>query len=279
LAEWLTRPEHPLTARVMVNRIWQHHFGRGLVETPNDFGVRGRRPSDPALLDHLASVFVRGGWSVKAMHRLIVRSATYRQGNPSVDVGESEAAAWVGYARRRLQAEELRDAILSVSGDLEEAPGGGHPFPSPVDSAYSQHGPFSGVYEHGRRSVYLMTQRLKRHPFLALFDGPDPNSSTAVRGATTVPTQALYFLNDPFVHRQSAHWAARLERLPGGDGERVERAWREATGRGPGPEERDEALGFLAAYRLEAGEDGSGDGAMAAYLRSLLGSNEFLHLD
>ncbi|HQR41495.1 MAG TPA: DUF1553 domain-containing protein, partial [Gemmatales bacterium] len=195
LAQWLTRPDHPLTARVMVNRIWQHHFGQGIVKTPNDFGVRGQPPSDPALLDHLATQFIRSGWSIKSMHRLIMLSTTYQQASGS------NTEFHVGFPRRRLSAEEIRDAILAISGELDVVPGQGHPFPSPTSWGFTQHAPFIAIYNHNKRSIYLMTQRLKRHPFLALFDGADPNASTADRLVTTVPTQSLYFLNDPFLHK------------------------------------------------------------------------------
>jgi mono/diheme cytochrome c family protein len=278
LAQWVTRPDNPLVARVMVNRIWQYHFGRGLVGTPNDFGMRGQLPTHPELLDHLATRFRESGWSVKAMHRLIMLSAAYQEAAAPAAGGPPYA----GFERRRLSAEEIRDSILAVSGELDFTVGQGHPFPSPISAAFSQHGPFIGVYENDRRSVYLMTQRLKRHPFLALFDGPDPNASTADRRVTTVPTQALYFLNSPFVHEKSAKFAARLQAARPDDAQRVEVAWRAALGRAPGGEERAEAAEFLAAYRAEllaAKQPEVEGGALAAYLRTLFGSNEFLHLD
>ncbi|NOS69025.1 MAG: DUF1553 domain-containing protein [Verrucomicrobia bacterium] len=280
LARWLTRPENPLTARVMVNRLWQYHFGHGLVATPNDFGVRGQQPTHPELLDHLASRFVQSGWSVKAMHRLIMLSSTYQQANqPGDGTSHSDYSA---FTRRRLDAEEIRDSILAISGELNTSPATGHPFPSPVTSAYSQHGPFSAAYDNDRRSVYLMTQRIKRHPFLALFDGPDPNASTADRRTTTVPTQALYFLNSPFLHEKAAKCASRLRLACGDESQRIEMAWRLTTGRTPTESERSEAAEFLSAYRAElvaAGQADAEPGALAAYVRSLFTSNEFLHLD
>jgi hypothetical protein len=291
LAHWLTRTDNPLTARVMANRIWQYHFGRGLVTTPNDFGVRGQPPTHPELLDHLATQFIQSGWSIKAMHRLIMLSATYKQSSVNIEqwtVGGEQYGAgelnetYASFIRRRLSAEEIRDAILAVSGELDRAVGKEHPFPSPVTAGYSQHGPFSAVYEHNQRSVYLMTQRLKRHPFLALFDGPDPNASTAERRTTTVPTQALYFLNSPFVHEQSQQFSRRLMSARPDDGQRVELAWRLAIGRPPTDDEQSEAAAFLGAYRAEfaaAGQLGDEVAALAAYVRSLFGSNEFLHVD
>ena len=288
LAEWLTRPENPLTARVMVNRIWQYHFGRGLVTTPNDFGVRGIPPTHPELLDHLATQFVRHGWSVKAIHRLIMLSATYQQASEITRMSSVPAHPadtrdlYSGFVRRRLNAEEIRDSILVVSAELDSTPAHEHPFPSPISWGFSQHGPFSAVYDHNKRSVYLMTQRLKRHPFLALFDGADPNASTADRLGTTVPTQALFFLNDPLIHAKADRWAAHLQSAGGDETQWIEQAWLHALGRGPRPSERVEALEFLAAYREELTAnhiDNIPARSLAAYLRTLIGSNEFLHID
>jgi hypothetical protein len=277
LARWLTRSNNPLAARVMVNRIWQQHFGRGLVQTPNDFGVRGLPPTHPELLDHLAREFIHSGWSVKAMHRRLMLSAMYQQ-----SPGLATDPLYASFPRRRLSAEEIRDAILAVTGELDLTPGQGHPFPTPTNWGYTQHNPFSAVYDHHQRSVYLMTQRLKRHPFLALFDGADPNASTADRLDTTVPTQALFFLNDPFVHAMAERWAGRLLATTADEQQRIELAWRQAVGRAPTSFEADEAAEFLAAYREELANekiDNVEVRALAAYLRTLIGSNEFLHVD
>ncbi len=283
LAHWLTRPENPLTARVMANRIWQYHFGRGLVQTPNDFGSRGLPPTDPELLDHLATEFVRNGWSIKSLHRLIMLSTTYQQGSAAGESREADTSdLYAGFPRRRLAAEEIRDAILLVSGTLDQSPAEGHPFPVPISWGFTQHGPFQAVYDHDRRSVYLMTQRLKRHPFLALFDGADPNASTPDRLETTVPTQALYFLNDPLVHAKAEAWATKLMADRSGDHERIDRAWQQAYSRLPTEAERNEGEQFLAAYRTEltaAGADRIEWRALAAYLRTMIASNEFLHVD
>lgn len=282
LAQWLTRPENPLTARVMVNRIWQYHFGRALVRTANDFGTRSQPPTHPELLDHLASRFMAAGWSIKAMHRLILLSSTWQQGTVSGGAGGEAAEFLAGYPRQRLSAEEIRDSILAVSGALDPAPGQGHPFPPPYQWGYSQHGPFAAVYDHDKRSVYLMVQRIKRHPFLALFDGADPNSSTAERRITTVPTQALYFLNDPFVHAKSLKCAERLRAERSTESAQVELASQLALGRAPTETERVEATEFLAACRVElasAHDKNSELDALAAYVRTLFGSNEFLHCD
>lgn len=286
LARWLTSSTNTLTARVMVNRIWQFHFGRGLVGTPNDFGLRGQLPTHPELLDYLASEFVRSGWSVKSMHRLIMSSATYHQSSePSASTLASPGNAvdtYASFPRRRMSAEEIRDSILAVSGELDRSPGREHPFAPPSTWGYSQHAPFAAVYDHDRRSIYLMTQRLKRHPFLALFDGADPNTTTPLRLITTVPTQSLFFLNDPFVHEKSEKWAARLTSSRSDDASRIQAAWRLAIGRVPTPEEEAEALAFLSAYRAESSATNRGGGevqSLAAYLRILMSSNLFLYLD
>jgi hypothetical protein len=287
LAYWLTRSDNPLTARVMVNRIWQHHFGQGLVKTPNDFGVRGLPPTHPELLDHLATEFIRTGWSVKAMHRLIMLSATYQQSSKDATEGSVKPEPdlrtdYVSFERRRLSAEEIRDSILAVTHELDQARGRDHPFPSPLGWGFSQHGPFIAVYDHNKRSIYLMTQRLKRHPFLALFDGADPNATTAERPTTTVPTQALFFLNDPFVHRSAQAWANRLLLAEADESKCIERACRGTLGRSATQAERAEAISFLSDYRGELERSGSPNAkleSLAAYLRVLMGSNEFLHVD
>ena len=280
LAEWLTRPENPLTARVMANRIWQYHFGRGLVATPNDFGIRGQRPTHPELLDHLATQFRQRGWSIKAMHRLIMNSATYQQSAVSGDAATTPLYA--GFNRRRLEAEALRDAILLISGDLDRTPGKAHAFPASTSWGYTQHGPFNATYDHQQRSIYLMTPRLKRHPFLALFDGADPNGSTPTRSQSTVPTQALYFMNDPFVHAKSQDLAVRLQKITGTPAEQIALAYAWALGRPPRDVEQAEAAEFLAAYQAELAPTPPATAkvtALAAFARSLLGSNEFVHVD
>ena len=179
---------------MIANRIWQHHFGYGLVRTENDFGARGARPTHPALLDFLAARLVESGWSIKALHRLILQSQTYQQSSDVsavADQRDPQNSRLSHFGRRRLDAEEIRDSLLLLGGNLDRSFGGPHPFPPVQTWGFTQHAPFSAVYETNRRSVYLMTQRIRRHPFLALFDGPDANVSTAHRDSTTVPTQSL----------------------------------------------------------------------------------------
>jgi hypothetical protein len=287
LAEWLTRPSNPLTARVLVNRVWAQHFGKGLVATPNDFGTRGQRPTHPELLDYLADRFVADGWSVKALHRRLLLSHTYQLS--CVDDAEVTAADPANdlcgrFVRQRLDAESIRDALLLLAGNLDESPGGRHPFPPVASWGFTQHNPFTAVYETDRRSVYLMTQRLKRHPFLALFDGPDTNASTAVRVTTTVPTQALFLMNDPLVHRQSAGFARRLLAARPDDRGRLELAHELALARRPGAAEIEEGLAFLGGFRellrstsIPAAEHEQQ--AWAALARTLMVRNEFLFVE
>ncbi len=276
LANWLTEPSNPLTARVFVNRVWQYHFGRGLVETPNDFGTRGAKPSHPELLDSLADGFIKNGWSVKWLHRQIVLSAAYQQKSDGPADRDPENAWLSHFARRRLTAEEIRDSILAVSGDLDRTPGTGHSFPPEASWGYTQHAPFLAVYEHDKRSVYLMTQRIKRHPFLGLFDGADTNRSTDKREATNVPAQGLYFLNDPFVHAKSAKLAERLLKLP--EGERLPRLFLLSFGRMPTSDEQRIATKFVGEYGSAMDKDRERT-AWAAWVRVMFASNEFLYVD
>jgi hypothetical protein len=287
LARWLTQPGHPLTARVMVNRIWQHHFGRGIVATPSNFGVRGEPPTHPELLDWLAGRFVTSGWSIKAIQREIVMSATYQMG--SCDDAASAAVdpenRWLWrFRRRRLDGESIRDAMLAVSGQLHQGPGGPHPFP-PIEAwHWTQHNPFKAVYSTDRRSVYLMTQRLVKHPFLAIFDGPDTNSSTDVRTRSTVPLQALYFRNNPFVDEQAAAIAHRLLSSSIDSSSRIERAIELAWGRPPRADELERMRRFLNAcqYALSAAHsspEAREQEAWTSLAKVLITANEFLYID
>jgi hypothetical protein len=290
LADWLTRPDNPLTARVMVNRIWQHHFGQGLVTTANDFGVRGQPPSHPELLDWLASRFGDSGWSLKAMHRLMMSSAAYQMAavpgptNGRQFEADPENRLLRYFPRRRLSAEELRDALLLVSGTLDLSQGQQHPFPAVDQWGFTQHAPFYAVYESNRRSVYLMQQRLKRHPFLALFDGADPNASTGRRTMTTVPTQALFLMNDALIHQQSQALAAKLLSGPSSPDEPIAAAYEALLGRLPSESEFTEETRFLEAYseqlrNVDVPEAERPAAALAALLRTLYLRNEFLFVE
>ena len=269
LAEWIVG-KNPLFARVIVNRVWQNHFGQGLVTTPNDFGIRGAEPTHPALLDYLATRLQVDGWSLKRLHRLIVLSSTYRlssaQNAESYATDPEVRLRW-RFERRRLSAEEIRDALLTFGGQLERKVAGPHPFPPMAIKQYSQHGPFrGGDYPTRARSVYMMTQRIHRHPFLSLFDAPERNASFGKRTLTTVPTQALYFMNSPFVHEQSESFARRLPALAheeaihgeaegDADARLAHAAYHVVLGRAPTRLELERVQGFLASYLEAVGQE------------------------
>jgi hypothetical protein len=287
LAGWITDRANPLFARVMVNRIWHYHFGKGIVQTPSDFGLQGRRPTHPELLDYLAARFAESGWSLKAMHRLVMLSRTYQlvsdehEANARIDVAND--FLW-RFTRRRLDAESIRDSILAVSGTLDRSPGGPHPFPEQPSWNFTQHNPFKAVYETNRRSVYLMTQRIQRHPFLALFDGADTNASTARRFTSTTPLQSLYLMNDPFIHEQSRKFAARLLAERSDDRARVDLAYVLLFARPAEAREHATAASYLARVRQtlashEAATDQQTAKSWASLIRALWMSNEFVYLN
>lgn len=278
LADWIADPKNPLTARVIVNRVWQWHFGKGLVASANDFGTRGIPPTHPELLDYLAVTFIESGWRLKDLHRLILGSATWRQASTSMEAASIHAA----FPRRPLTAEELRDTLLLASGELDDSPGGEHPFPPENTWQFTQHSPFAAEYDTNRRSVYLMQKRNRRNRFFALFDGPDPNSSTAIRDVTTVPTQALFFLNDPFVHDRAENFAARVFSSSTSDRARLDVAMELLFGRPASAEEHADAASFFHGYQslCDPGMDpGFSREAWKAYARILLSSNEVLYVD
>lgn len=264
--------DHPLTARVMVNRIWARYFGHGIVGSLNDFGSRGEAPTHPELLDFLASRFVRSGYSVRAVHRLILHTDAYQRQSAAPDPADPENRFLARYSRRRLSAEELRDSLLAASGALDLTPGESHPFPAEATWNFTQHNPFSAVYETNRRSAYLMVQRQRRHPFLTLFDGADPNASTPARESTAVPTQALYFMNDPFFHQQAQLLAVRLMQFDQDD-IRLRQVCRKLFQRQPTDAERKRAESFLAKY------PGNTEEKWSAFCRVLMAGNEFLFVD
>jgi mono/diheme cytochrome c family protein len=259
LARWLVTPEHPLTARVFVNRLWQHHFGAGLVKTVNDFGIKGDPPSHPELLDWLAATFVEGSWRLKPIHRLLVLSSTYRQSSRTTPAAEAAGGRsdpenrllW-RFNRRRLTAEEIRDAMLAVSGRLNLKAGGPSVMvpadPELVQLLYkpAQWHVAASPAEHDRRSVYLIAKRNLRLPFFETFDAPALLTTCARRESSTHAPQALEMLNGTLSNDLATAFAGRLERESGGEVDRlVARAFRLAVGRPPTPSEGALARQFL----------------------------------
>ena len=287
LARWLTDPHNPLTARVMVNRLWQHHFGKGIVGTPNDFGRQGKAPTHPELLDHLATRFVESGWSLKAMHRLILLSHTWQLSSTESEASlqrDPQNELFGRFRCQRLDAESIRDALLFVSGDLDESTTGGHPFPPQNTWSFTQHNPFFANYETRRRSIYMMQQRLKKNPYLALFDGADPSSSTAIRQPSTTPLQALFVMNGPLAHGAATKFAERISAATVAESGRVTLAYQLAFGRPPSTDEITEAGEFLHIYREQLTNLGKPQEQIeaqvwAAFARAILSTNEFIFVD
>lgn len=265
LARWLASAEHPLSARVMVNRVWQHHFGRGIVKTTSDFGRGGTAPTHPQLLDWLAAEFVADGWSLKRLHKTIMLSAAYQMAstcdNEASLAGDPANDLFWRQNLRRLEAEAIRDAVLAVSGDLNPEAGGRGFFPhlaGEVLAGGSRPGAgweISPPQEQARRSIYAFIKRSMVPPLLEGFDYATTASPLAERSVTTVAPQALMLLNDQFLHDQAQALARRLEREAGPQHERqIERVYQLALGRKPSPRETHTALAFLARQAAEQGK-------------------------
>ncbi len=284
LAEWIASPRNPLTARVMVNRVWLHLFGRGLVPTPNNFGVTGQPPTHPELLDYLALRFVEGGWSVKKLVRELVLSRTYRLASTHdarAYAADPDGALYWRMPKRRLEAEAIRDAMLAASGDLDRSA-----VPYTVVSRFD--GPAQPLIRSGalnaesrQRSVYLPVVRDQVSEALAVFDFAEPSLVVGEREDTTVPSQALFLMNSPFVLGQSEKMAERLLRESASEAERVSLAFRLALGREPSAGEREAAGTFFRRFPPPA--DASGPDAVrapwAAFCQALFASAEFRYLN
>ncbi len=242
LANWLAEPKNPLTARVMVNRVWLHHFGEGLVRTPDNFGRLGERPTHPELLDWLASEFVGQGWSLKKLHRQILLSRTYQQASGAAPPADPDNRLLSCFPRRRLDAEALRDSILAVSGRLDRTLGGTTHTGNNLDYVGEV------KYDTNRRSIYLPVVRGKLFPFFITFDFPDPGVTVGKRATTTVAPQALFLMNNPFVTAQAEAVAARLveTKIPA---ERVKRLYNLAIQRDPTPVEAERVTQFATRYQ------------------------------
>jgi hypothetical protein len=272
LADWIARSDNPLTARVMVNRVWQHQFGVGLVNTPNDFGKNGAKPSHPELLDWLASDLIEHGWSLKHLQRRILSSATWRQsGLPrpqalAVDAGSR--LLW-RFPPRRIEAEGIRDSILAVSGNLDRARGGPSFYLHEVDreNVYHYHPKEAFGPADTRRMVYAFKVRMEQDGIFGAFDCPDGSLVMPRRSVSTTPLQALNLFNSRFILDQSRTFADRLRREAGDQPEsQVRAAWQLAFNRTPQPAEADEAMAFVRTEGLQA------------FCRGVLNANEFLFI-
>ncbi|MDB5321142.1 MAG: Planctomycete cytochrome [Phycisphaerales bacterium] len=272
LAKWLTNPANPLTARVIVNRLWQHHFGRGLVATPSDFGHMGGTPTHPELLDWLASELAQGGWRMKAIHRLIVCSAAYRQSSdsdPTARAADGDASLLWRFPPQRLQAESIRDSILAVSGKLDLTAGGpGFDFFKPNTNyvrVYEPKEDFSPA--EFRRMIYAQKPRLQADGVFGAFDCPDAGQTQPRRASSTTPLQAMNLLNSRFVLQQSEFLAERLRRDAGEDAAaQVGLAFRLAFAREVTEREREAAVVLIRGHGL------------AAFCRAVFNANEFLYV-
>jgi hypothetical protein len=287
LAHQMLAASNPFTPRVFVNRVWHHLFGRGLVASVDNFGVMGEPPTHPELLDSLADGFVKDGWSIKRLIRSVVLSRTYRMSSrpdAAADAKDAGNRLWHRTEVRRLEAEPLRDAILSVSGRLDERLGG----PSvPVHLTEFMQGrgrPRSGPLDgDGRRSLYLSVRRNFLAPMMLAFDAPIPFTSMGRRNVSNVPAQALILMNDPFVTAQARLWATRALREGSDPAGRVAGLYRAAFSRQPDSSEVAAALGFLESQAVELGLPAGGwrdDCRVWADLAHvLINDKEFLFID
>jgi hypothetical protein len=269
LANWITDPQNPLTARVMVNRIWQYHFGKGLVATSSDFGHLGELPSHPKLLDYLATKFVESGWSVKAMHRLIVNSATYRQSShmPAnhAAIAHDPQNRWLWRQNtKRLDAEQIRDAILTLCGELKPQVGG--PSVDPNQPC---------------RTIYTKVYRNKRDPLLEVFDGPENIASTPERNVTTTPLQSLLMMNSPWMISRSGAFASRVQREGKALEASIRLAYSYAYGQEPSDLQLSHAVAFVKSQAEKMGSDTKSPEtqAMQDLCHVLLNSSQFLYVE
>ena len=281
LAHWLTHPQNPLTARVMVNRVWLHLFGEGLVSTPDDFGAYGERPSHPELLDHLATRFMREGWSIKKLIRSIVLSRTYQQTSEASELSALRSSLFAIHLRRRLDAETIRDAMLSATGTLNPQPATGSLIQH-RDVLINELPPLHQPSTH--RSVYLLMLRNSMPPELTPFNLPDATTITGKRDSSTLATQSLYLLNNTFLVAQSRRFADRVQKAAVDEAQRVQFAYRSALGRSATATEMQRASDFLREtdsmlVSTQNDENQRLRDAWAAFCQALLASNELRYVD
>jgi hypothetical protein len=272
LADWIASKENPLTARVVVNRLWQFHFGTGIVDTPSDFGKNGTPPSHPELLDWLAVELMENGWSLKHIHRLLLHSQTWRQDNRpragAMKVDAGTRLLW-RFPARRMEAEGIRDAILTASGvlDLEKRGGPGFsPFEVEAENVRHYHPKTEYGPEDWRRMIYMTKVRQEREAVFGAFDCPDASMVVPKRSRSTTPLQALNLLNSSFVLQQADLFATRLKQEAKTSQEQIHRAWQLCFSRAPSADELDDALAFIE------------DEGLAQFTRAMLNANEFVFI-
>ena len=285
LANWIASPANPLTARVMVNRVWQYHFGRGLVATPSDFGTRSGKPTHPELLDWLASEFVEQGWSIKQLHRAIMSSSAYqRQASPSPDAAATDPLNLLlsHFTRRRLSADEVRDSVLLATGALNTKRGGRPVVPplTPEEKATLTQRPddawvlTADVSEYLRRSAYMIQKRTFRLPMMEVFDAPESMLTCSRRDSSTTAPQSLTLFNGSFTMDLARQFAGRLTAQS--DTDAIRASWRAVLAREPAPSELARAADFLSLHSRHTGQR---KGALVELIRALLNLNEFLYVD
>jgi hypothetical protein len=291
LGRWLSSPSNPLATRVIVNRLWQHHFGRGIVATPSDFGVRGEPPSHPELLDWLASELVANGWRLKPIHRLMVTSSTYRQSsrsNQELTAQDPDNTLLGRMNRRRLDAEGVRDAMLVVSGELNPKAGGPGilaPLEKEVKELIFTEAEVVDLWpedrnpaEHLRRALYLFRKRNVRYPLFDAFDAPDTQNACPRRETSTHALQALTLLNSDFAAARAQALAQRAVVGGGGDAERIRRMYRIVLAREPATSEIERARIFVETQALRIGGSSARTAAWVDLALAMLNSNEFLYI-
>lgn len=289
LARWLTSPEHPLTARVIVNRVWQHHFGTGLVATPSDFGRNGKRPTHPELLNWLARRFIADGWSFRKLHRLIMTSDAYRRASSpsaaSFAKDPDNQLLWRAN-RRRIESEAIRDTFLAVSGTLNSTMGGPGVYarlPAGINVEFPNNDKelswgTGTEADNRRRSIYLFQRRTLTYPLMEVFDAAPMNQSCAARPLTTVAPQALALFNGEFARECARHFADRLRKEAGADeGRQIDRAFQIAFTRPPSDAERAASLRFL--QTQNSIRKGDTSAALADFCHTLLNANELIYAD
>ncbi len=281
LANWITNPANPLTARVMVNRIWQGHFGAGLVSTASNFGLRGAAPSNPELLDYLAAEFIRRGWSIKQMHRLIMLSSTYQMSsapNPNAAEADPENNLLWHQNRRRLEAESIRDSLLAIGGNLDLTLGGS--LTKPVAGKYNAIKDNDAVFDSTRRAIYLPIVRSRMYDLFTIFDYVDAGVHTPIRSVTTVPQQALFMLNSELVEKEADLLATRVLTQEKDDAARVRRIYELLYARPPKPTETARAMAHLASFPNDTKPPPThAPASWASLCRVLLAANEFVYVN